>query len=155
MILTAMDAPCLVGDLIVTVRLVSTSEIGVVPARIRAHELDGIVFFTWPDSPAVGAQCGSCHSIVWVDQRMNLVLNEAKPVDVPESGRGYRVYQMAKIQRFLSSIPACPQCGSTNFDRFINNVTHPRFPNGKELPANLSSSDLIKEEGAVAVYLAE
>lgn len=138
-----------------TIRLVSASEIGVEPARIRGREPDGIVFFTWPDSPAVGAQCGNCHSIVWVDQRSNPILNEITPLTVPESGQEYREYQAAKIQRFLTSMPACPNCGSSNFDRFINNVNYPRFPNGKEFPVDASSSDLVREDGDVAVYLAE
>lgn len=139
-----------------TIRLVPASEIGVEPARIRAHELDGIIYFTWPESPVVGAQCGGCNSIVWVNQRLNPILNEVKPYEVPESGQGYREYQAAKIQRFLASMPACPQCGSSNFDRFINNVNYPRFPNGKELPEDISSADLMREDDrAIAVYLAE
>lgn len=138
------------------IRLVAASEIGVEPARIRSHEVDGIIYFTWPDSPAVGAQCGNCHSIVWVDQRLNPILNEARPAEVPESGQGYREYQAGKIRRFLASMPACPHCGGSSFDRFINNVNYPRFSDGKELPDGVSGPDLIKEDAQFfSVYLAE
>lgn len=138
------------------IRLVMASKIGVEPARIRSYELDGVVYFTWPDSPVVGGQCSSCHTIVWVDQRLDPILNEAKPSEVPESGEGYREYQDGKILRFLASMPACPHCGNLKFDRFINNVNYPRFPNGKSFPEAVSNLDLIKEDPQSAlVYFSE
>lgn len=128
----------------VSISRVLAAKIGVEPALIRGHEDQGLIYFTWADSPVVGAQCASCNTILWVNQRRNAILSELKPADIPESGLGYRRYAEEKNRRFLASMPHCPQCGQHNFDRFVNNVNYPRFPGGEELGGNISSADLVK-----------
>lgn len=127
-----------------SISLVLATSIGVEPALIRGREDEGLIYFTWADSPAVGGQCANCNGILWVDQRRNLILSEAKPADVPESGLGYREYSEEKIRRFLTSMPSCPHCGQHNFDRFVNNVNYPRFLSGEELGEHVSSADVLK-----------
>lgn len=123
---------------------VLAAKIGVEPALIRGREDEGLIYFTWADSPVVGAQCANCNAILWVDQRRNAILSETKPADVPESGSGYRRYVEGKICGFLASMPGCPHCGQHNFDRFVNNVNYPRFSSGVELGEHISSTDVVK-----------
>lgn len=123
---------------------VPAAKIGVEPALIRGREDQGLMYFTWADSPVVGAQCATCNTIVWVNPRKDAILNEPKPADVPESGSGYRAYAEEKIRRFLASMPSCPQCGQHRFDRFVNNVNYPRFPSGQELGENVTAADVVK-----------
>jgi len=128
----------------VAISRVLAAKIGVEPALIRDHQDKGLIYFTWEDSPVVGAQCANCNFILWVNQQKDVILTENKPADVPESGPGYRIYAEEKIRRFLDSLPNCPQCGQHNFDRFVNNVNYPRFPGGEELGKNISSTDVLK-----------
>jgi hypothetical protein len=128
----------------VSISRVLAAKIGVEPALIRGHEDQGFIYFTWADSPVVGAQCANCNAILWVDQRNDEILSESKPPDVPDSGPGYRGYAEGKIRRFLAAMPSCPNCGQLNFDRFVNNVNYPRFPSGEELGENIPSTDVLK-----------
>lgn len=125
---------------------VHAAKIGVQPALIRGHEDQGLIYFTWANTPVVGAQCANCNAILWVDQRKDAMLNESKPADVPESGPGYQGYAKGKIRRFLAAMPSCPNCGQHNFDRFVNNVNYPRFPSGEEFGENTSSTDVLKAD---------
>ncbi|WP_448110077.1 hypothetical protein [Luteibacter jiangsuensis] len=125
---------------------VPAAKIGVQPALIRGHEDQGLMYFTWADSPVVGAQCANCNAILWVDQRKNVILSENKPDDVPQSGPGYQEYARSKIRRFLAAMPACPYCGHHSFDRFVNNVSFPRFPDGQELGEKISSADVLNAD---------
>lgn len=126
----------------VSVSKVLAAKIGVQPALIRGREDQGLIYFTWADSPVVGAQCANCNAILWVDQRKDMILNETKPAAVPESGPGYQEYAKGKIRRFLDAIPSCPHCGQD--DRFVNNVNYPRFHSGEELGENTPSTDVLK-----------
>jgi hypothetical protein len=123
---------------------VPASRIGVEPAFIRGFEDRGMVFFTWTESPVVGGQCANCNTILWVYQRRDVILNENPPPEVPESGAGYRKYREQKIFRFLSALPVCPQCGKHCFDRFVNNVSYPRFAAGGEVPEELNGADVLR-----------
>lgn len=107
--------------------------LGVEPAFVRGYEREGLVYLTWKDSPVVGAQCKGCHGILWVDQRRDPVLNEKKPVEVPDFDKGYQAYCRDQTRRFMQRLPACPGCGRCEYDRFVNNVNHPRFEGGKEM----------------------
>jgi hypothetical protein len=110
------------------------NDIGVEPAYIKGLEHHGIIFFTWHHSNVVGAQCGVCHTIVWLDPRNDSVLNEDKPSNVPDSGPGYQAYYIDNIERFFKSLPSCPKCKQQAYDLFVNNVTYPRFEDGFILP---------------------
>jgi hypothetical protein len=127
----------------VSISRVPAVTIGVEPALIRGYEDQGLIYFTWADTPVVGAQCANCHAIVWADQRSNAILSEATPSGVPTSGPGYRAYAEDKIRRFLGSLPSCPHCGQRHFDRFVNNVNYPRFANGGVLRENIARVDVI------------
>lgn len=111
----------------------SASDIGVFPAYIDGMEKSGLVYFLWSGSPAVGAQCGLCNAVIWVDAFENPTLSEKKPHHVPSGGDGYNQYYNQKVQRFLESIPPCPACGGKKFDRFVNNVNFPRLEDGTVL----------------------
>jgi hypothetical protein len=123
-------------------------DIGVEPAYIKNLKQHGIIYFTWHHSNAVGAQCGVCHTIVWVDPRNNSVLNEDKPSNVPDSGPGYQAYYQDNIKRFLKSLPPCPKCKQQAYDLFVNNVTYPRFEDGSVLPEDGSKIELLKVDPA-------
>jgi len=107
-------------------------EIGVQPAYVKGLEDHGVCYFTWPESYAAGGQCECCSSILWVDPRESQILSEPKPDGVPEYGDGYRKYYEEKLERFLQSLPPCPACGNKAYDKFINNVSFPRFSDGAE-----------------------
>lgn len=106
------------------------SEVSVQPAYIKGMEQKGLCFFTWADSNTVGGQCAQCHTVIWTSARENSILNEEKPDYVPDSGKGYRKYYDENLERFLHSLPACPVCTSRNYNKFINNVSYPRFLDG-------------------------
>lgn len=127
-------------------RLRKASEVGVQPAYIKGMEQHGLCYFTWHNSDAVGAQCACCNNIVWVDSRLNEILNEQKPNEIPDSGDGYREYYTNKLDRFLNSLPSCPLCGKTKYDKFINNVSFPRFPDGITFNDELNNIELINED---------
>jgi hypothetical protein len=129
---------------VVSISRVPAAKVGVEPALIRGREDQGLMYFTWADSLIVGAQCAICNTILWVDPCKDAILSEIKPDDVPQSSSGYRAYAEEKIRRFLASMPGCPQCGQRHFDRFVNNVNCPRFPNGQELGEDVSSADVVK-----------
>ena len=133
--------------------LAKASSIGVEPALIRGQEKSGMTYFTWADSPVAGAQCQVCSAVVWVDQRRDPILNEARPAAVPESGPGYTTYYEQKLRRFLAALPACPKCGSMHFDRFINNVNFPRLADGSAFPPGTTSKDVIKQDADAEVFL--
>lgn len=64
-------------------KAVPAAKIGIEPALIRGHEDLGLMYFTWADSPVIGAQCAACNTIVWVNPRRDPILSESKPVEVP------------------------------------------------------------------------
>lgn len=128
----------------VSISSVRAAAVGVDPALIRGFENEGYMYFTWADRPSVGAQCAQCNSIVWVNQRKNAVLSEVVPSSVPDSGPAYRAYHEDNIRRFLLSVPPCPKCDGVVFDRFVNNVSFPRFPSGLELREDMAGSDILK-----------
>ena len=73
-------------------RIRFANEVGIQPAYIKGKEKHGLCYFTWHDSDAVGGQCAECHTIVWVDPRLNAILTEQKPDEVPTSGEGSSKY---------------------------------------------------------------
>jgi hypothetical protein len=113
-----------------SLKKISANAVGVIPAYVKGMQKHGFCYFMWETANAVGAQCAKCHAIVWQDPRKNKILNEAKPADVPEYGNKYTVYYQQKIRRFLADQPNCPECGSNEYDRFINNVNFPRYADG-------------------------
>lgn len=123
-------------------------DLGIEPAYVKNLKNQGLMFFTWHHSNAVGAQCGTCNSILWVDPRHDPILNEVKPQNVPDSGPGYQAYYLDNIERFLKSLPACPKCGQQSYDQFVNNVTYPRFEDGSIFPEDDDSIELLKVDPA-------
>jgi ribosomal protein S27AE len=122
---------------------ISAREAGVEPALISDCETHGLVFFTWAEAPVIGAQCGHCHTILWIDPRADRILDEAKPDTVPDHGTGYRLYYEDNLKRFLGSLPPCPNCGKHAFNRFINNVQWCRFSDGTEIPEDIAPERII------------
>jgi hypothetical protein len=116
-----------------TLVLKSAYELDIQPVKIKGMEKHGLNFFLCHDSCSVGAQCKHCHTIVWVNGRLNFILSENLPANIPSSGEEYRKYYMDKLNRFLLSVPPCPCCGKSDYNKFINNVEYPRFVDGSEL----------------------
>lgn len=120
------------------------NELGIQPAKIKGMEQHGLCFFIWSDDAnVVGAQCSCCNTIVWLNPRENAVLSEVRPNSVRSSGEQYRRYYQDNLNRFLLSIPPCPSCGETKYDRFINNVLFPRFPDGTGFDDSKKDIELI------------
>lgn len=109
---------------------ISANAVEVMPALVKGMEKHGYCYFMWETANAVGAQCAKCNAIVWQNPRKNTILTEQKPADVPDYGDKYTAYYLQNIRRFLKSQPNCPECGSNNYDLFINNVNFPRFDDG-------------------------
>lgn len=118
-------------------------DVGIYPAYVKGMEKHGICYFTWPESNVAGGQCKNCHTIIWVDSRKDPILNEAKPSTIPDSGPIYRNYFVEKISRFLNSLPKCPNCSSIAHDKFINNTSYPRFPDGESFDDKEESIELV------------
>ncbi len=132
------------------------SEFGIQPAYVGSKEKHGLCFFTWHDSVAVGAQCSHCNTIVWLDPRFDVVLNERKPVKIPASGEDYRSYYEDKINRFLKSLPDCPSCGHNLYNRFVNNTSYPRYADGTDFDDNNGGISLRNEDpGSVQIWWLE
>ena len=122
------------------------SDIGVQPAYIVDNEGRGLCFFTWHDSVAIGAQCSNCNTILWLDPRFDSVLSEGKPDNISASGKGYNAFFKNKIKRFLKNLPPCPSCLCESYDRFVNNTSYPRYPDGTEFDDNNGKVCLINED---------
>lgn len=118
-------------------------ELGIQPAKVKGMEEHGLCYFTWHDSEVVGGQCSCCNTIVWATARTNAILAEVKPNSVPDSGSEYRKYYKGKLDRFLLSLPECPSCSEAKYDRFINNVSFPRFPDGADFDDSEEGIELI------------
>jgi len=118
-------------------------ELGIQPAKVKGMEQHGLCFFTWHDSEVAGGQCSCCNTIVWVSPRENPVLSEVRPSSVPSSGDEYRKYFQEKLNRFLLALPPCPSCGETKYDRFINNVSFPRFADGTDFDDSREDIEMI------------
>lgn len=117
-----------------TLKQCTASELQLMPALIQGHEQRGLMFFMEDDCPVVGAQCADCHCVVWVDARSDPILNERRPLGVPDHGPLYSRYYAENLRRFLAAMPSCPDCGAAHFDRFVNNLRWPRFRDGTLLP---------------------
>jgi hypothetical protein len=124
----------------------NASEVGILPTTLRGFEGHGRIYLTWPESDTVGAQCSTCHTIVWVNPRTNSVLSEKKPPNVPDSGVEYSAYYHENLRRFFGSLPACPNCGHKSYDKFVNNVSLPRFADGTDLPRDIGARPTIEED---------
>ncbi len=133
----------------------TAAEIGVEPALVKGEEHHGPIFLLWSDCPFVGAQCARCSTIVWTNSRSDPVLTEPTPDGVPSFGPGYTAYHLSSIERFLGSIPPCPGCGNTSYDRFINNVQYPRAPDGFEFEGLTRAQVIICDPKEVRVWVHE
>ena len=132
---------------------VSAKDLEIESSLIKGKEKHGLSYFLWHDSSSVGGQCSNCHTVVWVNSRADKVLSEVKPPHIADSGEEYRNYYQTRIQRFLSSLPACPVCNSITYDRFINNVNFPRFSDGTECTLK-GDEQMISPEEKVMVWYA-
>lgn len=133
---------------------ISAEELNIEPGYVKGLEKNGLLYFLWDENPCVGAQCSNCNTILWTNSRKNFILNEEKPSNIPDSGPAYRNYYQKKLARFLSSLPSCPECNLGHYDKFINNVEFPRFPNGAEFLSN-GMEKIIPSKNQVLVWYAE
>lgn len=126
---------------------VKASQIGVVPYYLRGHEHHGLQFEALRESRGEphGAQCGFCFTILWITGRSDPILNEKIPENVPDYGPGYTKYHREKLNRFLRSLPTCPECNKQAYDLFINNVTLMRFEDGTPHPEDSSAVLILAE----------
>jgi hypothetical protein len=105
---------------------VKGADIGVLAYKKEGYEEHGLVFLADRDGDACGAQCANCSSILWTNSRRNSILNEEIPEDVPDSGSDYTAYFYENMERFLASLPECPECGKKHYDIFFTNIVYPR-----------------------------
>ncbi len=123
--------------------------IGVIPRFLKNFESHGISYDhnEYHKSEVFGAQCGACHTIVWLTGRNNdPILNEKKPENIPDSGLIYKEYYQDKLQRFLTSLPPCPSCHRQAYDLFVTNITLVRFEDGTPYPVTPEDWKGINEE---------
>lgn len=114
---------------------VAASQIEVIPYYYKNYQKHGLQYESQRDSRAepLGAQCGNCHTIVWITGRSDPILNEDDS-KISDSGPVYREYIRNKLKRFLKSLPVCPHCHQQAYDLFVNNVTLTRFEDGSPYP---------------------
>ncbi len=118
----------------------------VVPFYIKQMESKGLVYATKHfRGEATGAQCGHCHTIVWVLGRKDPILNEKKPDHIPDYGPMYEAYYPQKLERFLRSLPPCPECHTQSYDLFISNLTLVRFKDGQLEPGDGKINEELSE----------
>jgi hypothetical protein len=133
----------------------AAGDVGIEPVCIAGSEAHGLVYFLGEENPHVGAQCADCHTVVWVVARNNPVLMSTRPSGVPESGSGYTAWYKTKLCEFLGSLPPCPVCGATGYDRFINNVQFPRFSDGTEFVPTQATRIISVKAQQVKVWVHE
>lgn len=107
------------------------SSLNIRPNSYLADPSLGIIYMSH-GSGYLGAQCAHCHNIVWINPTRNDVLQEEPPEGVPDYGEGWKDYKKDRDQRFLQSLPSCPECGTNSYDEMITNVTLGRWSNGCE-----------------------
>lgn len=114
---------------------VAASEIAVFPYYLEDCQQHGALYGInqYERAEPLGAQCGNCHTIVWITGRSNPILNEDDS-KIPDSGPVYREYIRNKLKRFLKSLPVCPHCHQQAYDLFVNDVTLTRFEDGSPYP---------------------
>lgn len=130
-------------------------EASIVPAFVTGFEGHGLCYFVEHGSDSIGGQCGDCNCVLWINSRKNSILNEALPINIPPSGEQYREYNKNKTQRFLKSLPCCPECGSKNYDRFVNNVNFPRFKDGVLFSATKETKPIYVDANSVDIWWLE
>lgn len=94
-----------------TLHQVAASEIAVIPRYLQGYQQHGLQYGTnqYQRAEPLGAQCGNCHTIVWITGRNDPILNEDAS-HIPDSGPLYQEYYQNKLKRFLRSLPVCPHC---------------------------------------------
>ncbi|MEB3792589.1 hypothetical protein [Acinetobacter sp. IK40] len=111
-----------------TLHQVAASEIAVIPYYLKGYQQHGLQYRInqYERAEPLGAQCGTCHTIVWITGRSDPILFKEKP-------NNYESYHERRM-RFLKSLPTCPYCHQQAYDLFINNVTLKRFEDGSPFP---------------------
>jgi len=107
---------------------VAASQLGIGVWYQKEYEHKGILFTPpnqYHSSEAVAAQCANCHTILWITGRSDPIL--FKEVNNQESYDDQH-------ERFLRSLPLCPNCHQQIYDLFIHNTTLTRFEDGSPYP---------------------
>ncbi|MCA2015847.1 hypothetical protein LDJ79_06970 [Vibrio tritonius] len=133
--------------------LIKASDLKVKPVKIQGMEERGLLYLVWEDANIAGGQCSECNTIIWVNSRLDPILAEKKPDEVPDSGDRYRIYFQNKISRFLDNLPSCPVCGKKKHNRFVSNTTYPRFSNGDEFISFSYNTKVIELGDDISVWL--
>ncbi|MDO3665015.1 hypothetical protein [Acinetobacter higginsii] len=107
---------------------VAAREIAVIPYYLKGYQQHGLQYRInqYERAEPLGAQCGNCHTIVWITGRSDPILFK----EAPNNQESYYDHN----RRFLKSLPACPHCHQQAYDLFINNVTLKRFEDGSPFP---------------------
>ena len=125
---------------------VPASSTGVIPYYIKNMESKGLVYtVNLYRGEVMGAQCGHCHTIVWVLGRKDPILYEKHPEHIPDYGSIYEEYHINKLERFLRSLPPCPECRTQSYDLFIRNLTLVRFKDGQLEPGDGKINEELSE----------
>ncbi|MEB3792582.1 hypothetical protein [Acinetobacter sp. IK40] len=119
---------------------VAASEIAVIPYYLEDCQQHGALYGInqYERAEPLGAQCGNCHTIVWITGRSDPILFK----EAPNNQESYYERRM----RFLKSLPACPHCHEQAYDLFINNMTSTRFEDGSPYPKYPEEDYAVDEE---------
>ena len=126
------------------------------PAYLKDAPERGMFFCGEIHSEYVGGQCAQCNTIIWAAARANTILNETRPSGVPDFGPDWTKYFYSRQERFLKSLPPCPECGNQHFDRFVWDRAWARFTDGSEFDANTMVERLVElDPSTVEVWVLE
>lgn len=104
----------------------------------------------------VGGQCAHCNTIIWVIDRSDPILGTPPPSNMPDVGPEWTQYFYARHDRFLKSLPPCPECGRQHYDRFVWDGAWARFSDGSEFDVDTMVEKLVELDPAtVDVWVLE
>lgn len=131
-------------------------KVEVSPAYLKGGEERGLFFCGELHSEYIGGQCAHCNTIIWVANRSDPILSAPPPADMQDAGPEWTQYFYARHNRFLKSLPSCPECGRRHYDRFIWGGTWARFADGSEFDVNTMVERLVElDPSTVDVWVLE
>lgn len=131
-------------------------KINIAARYINNEQSRGLLYRAKLHSEYVGGQCAQCNTIIWVADRADPILSETRPSGVPDSGPEWTKCFYSRQERFLKSLPPCPECGNQHFDRFVWDRAWARFTDGSEFNADTMVERLVElDPSTVEVWVLE
>ena len=106
----------------------SAKECGLLEVSCTCVSCKSINHFTRANAyyanPPIGALCGSCSTIVWSHIKESSILFELyNPAPL---GENYKKFRQAIINKYLSALPTCPVCSTSNFTFLVDQNIAPQ-----------------------------